>query len=136
MEAVPGGTYRVRVRLSNVESLHPSWLVGALAATYPNADVMGLRQIGKSLAEVDLRWRRRAGLIESGDSLTPVVEGMMVPGLPMPSARVESAQPLSVPELAPIAERWSPTLVEMAKLGVSALLIGFVAWRASKVKAA
>ena len=80
------------------------WLVGAMHAAYPGAEVEGVRKMAGGRYDVRLRWKKREGAITPGDDVSPVVDGITAPGLPMPGATVDAVKPVSLPP-APIAVR-------------------------------
>ena len=61
MRTEPGGLYRLTLALSNVQALGPSWLVGALAISYPDFDVVEVERYSEEEAVVLVRWRSAVG---------------------------------------------------------------------------
>jgi hypothetical protein len=145
MRVEPGKSYRVRVRLGDAHRLHPAWLVGAVRATYPKAEVASVQPM-KEHAEAIVRWRAAAGDIHVGDVLQPVAEGLQVPGLSLPSATVEEVTEY-VPPLPPppaavttrsgplpaVLER--PGALNAAKLALAVLLVGVTTYFTHRIGA-
>lgn len=146
MLAVPGGLYKVRLNLSGPVGTDPSWLVGAIRATWGGMEVVNMRRSRKDQVVVTVRPSRRANL-NVGDSVHPITQGISVPGLELPSATVEQVEPSSLP--APRSglpfDPTAPTLsdegdagwglVDLGKLGLSAVLIGTTVWLSRRIKA-
>ncbi len=89
MQLVPGGTYLVSLQLFNAEQLGPSWLVGAFATSFPGADVISVEEYSGELATVRIRWRKTVpGEMGPGDSVSGILEGLVLPGEAVPTGVV------------------------------------------------
>lgn len=88
MNTKAGRVYRVTLELQSATLQSPTWMVGALGARYPRADLLAVERYDGSGAVVLLRWRRGTGRIEAGDVISAAVEGLQVPGEALPSGTV------------------------------------------------
>jgi hypothetical protein len=133
MLAVPGGLYRARLKLSGPLGTDPSWLVGGIRATWGGMEVVNMRRTGRDQVAVTLRASRRTNL-DVGDTIDPITQGISVPGLETPSARVDQVEPVSLPTtrstdpttLGPELSDEAPTpwsVLDVGKLVLSAALI-------------
>lgn len=143
MQAVPGGRYDVTLRLTGgPRGVDPrGWLVGAITAAYPGAEVEGVRKLAGDHFDVRLRWKKRAGSIAPGDDVSPVTDGLSVPGLPMPSATVDEVTPVSLPpqpvavrsDVLPAANENRFSQVDAWKAVVAVVMIGGTAFAISRM---
>lgn len=144
MLAVPGGRYKVRFRLSGPMGADPSWLVGAVRATWGGMDVVDVRRTGRQTVVATVRASRRAHL-NVGDVVEPVTQGISVPGLRVPGAEVDQVQPVALPaarelplELEPGLSDEAPTgwgVADAFKLAASVGLIGVTVWLSRRIQA-
>lgn len=119
----PGGTYRLHLSLSGARGIGPAWIVGAVGATFPLAELVSIEQYTSEYASVLIRWRRRPATINNGQVLTAVAEGIQVPGAPMPTATVTDVQMVSMDLSAPAFHGTAKFVAAIALIGVTALLI-------------
>lgn len=137
MQLVSGGIYRLGLDLSAPRSLHPAWLAGAVAITYPGAEVVGVRPTGPDQADVTIRWGRKSpSSAKVGDAVVPLSEGMqLLPGASLPTAYVSSIEPLFVPMAMHVRslnlEEYAP---DIWKLAASFAMIGIASYAAYRVK--
>jgi len=141
MLAAPGNSYRLSLVLGEAGRLHPAWLVGAVRATYPRAEVASVKKTSATAAEAVLRWRAAPGQIQVGDVLQPVAEGLQVPGLTLPSATVSAVEALDTPATngggvvvrSGIFER--PAARNAGKLALAVVLVGVSAYFTHRIGA-
>jgi hypothetical protein len=125
----PGGIYRLNLSIYDAQGLGPAWIVGALGATYPLAEVFALEAYSDQAASVLIRWTRRPGNIDEGTTLSAIVEGIQVTGSRIPVAKVEGVALVSRSAEPP------PPLHTVARLVTAVVLIGATALLCSRIKA-
>lgn len=144
MIAVAGGRYRVVLETSGAfrgQSL--AWLPSAMASRFPGAEVESVKRVGERLV-VTLRMTERArpAELQAGQEVTPLTEGLSLPGVPVPQATIKAVMPVTLPAVttttrsltprslstdsaapaAPSGSGWGAA--DGLKLAVSAALIG------------
>jgi hypothetical protein len=128
MRVSEGQLVRVTLELHDAERLHPMWLVGALAAAYPAADVVSVTPSGNH-AFVVLSARNPFDAAV-GKRIAPLTEGL--PGeFTTHSAHVTAVEPLTAPSSDPEPSGNS----DLLKLGLAAVMISTVAYAIHRIGA-
>lgn len=128
---VPGGIYRLGLDVDAPSAMHPAWLAGAVGASLPGAEVVGVHQPTDKHADVTVRWRGAAQDVSEGASVVPLSAGLeLIPGADFPAATVSAIEKLREPAKTRSLEREGP---EIWKLAVSFAMIGAVAFTIYRV---
>jgi hypothetical protein len=126
MRVSEGQLLRVTLELHDAELLHPMWLVGALAAAYPAADVVSVTPAGNHALVV--LHARKSFDVAVGKRIAPLTEGL--PGeFATHSAHVTAVEVLS----APSADAAAPGSSDLLKLGLAAVMISTVAYAIHRI---
>jgi hypothetical protein len=92
-----GGQYAIRLRLSKAEHLGSGWLLGAMLLRYPGMLIQHIEEQGDQMVLVRFSWRGGPGLVQAGDTVSPAVEGLLMPEEALPVGEVETAMVLAAP---------------------------------------
>lgn len=114
MDASEGGLYKVSLFLANAGDIGPSWLVGAVMATYPGASVLSVEEYSKDTAIIVMKWLRGSGEINEGDTVSVLPEGTQLPGYATPSAVVTEVDQVQAP---PVKGPGLPNSLKLAVAG-------------------
>lgn len=98
MQVVPGGTYRIALELQNAQQVGPTWLVGAFASVFPNADILSVDEYlpAQNKAIVHVRWTRTTGEITEGMAVRGLAEGLILPAQMLPMGTVTGVEQTGV----------------------------------------
>lgn len=88
----PGRTYRVQMALERAAGTSPSWIVTAMRASYPGAEIAKVEHYDDTKATVLVTWKGQPGKILIGDSVAPMIQGLQVPFEALPMGTIQSAQ--------------------------------------------
>jgi len=129
MEASAGGLYQVSLLLANAGEIGPSWLVGAVVATYPGASVLSVEEYTADTAVVVVKWLRGSGEINVGDIISVLPEGAQLPGYATPSGSVSAVDQIQAP---PVQGPGCPNSIKLAVAGGLLLTVVYLSHEVSK----
>jgi len=126
----PGAVYLVQLQLFNAAHFSPSWLVGAFAGKYPQADVVSIDEYAADRAVVRIRWRSPdQGQIIEGARVSAVIEGLALPTEAVPSATILAVQPTGQ-----VAQSVETLVPDSAKLLMAGVMLAVTWYFTSKIR--
>lgn len=131
--------YRLYLRLTQ-SVREPSFLVGAIGAAYPGAEVVSVALTGADTAVALVRFRKGVPPLRPGDTMAPVTHGLELLGEAAPLAILERAEPVRVAPPGPLSIRgWRQEVsaierADVGRLALALVMLGTTAWLIRRIK--